>query len=131
MTREENILHQHLGNTNHFKVPAGYFDQLADRVMVKLPEQEARQIDIRTGLTIGRTLRRIAAAVAVVALLGGGAWIALQQQGQGQSRVVAHTAAQATHEHSTASAEDETFDEMANYTMMDNQTIYASLIAEN
>jgi hypothetical protein len=27
--------------------------------------------------------------------------------------------------------EDATFNEMADYTMMDNETIYASLIAEN
>ena len=33
MLKEDNILNSRFGKKNHFQVPAGYFDQLTDRVM--------------------------------------------------------------------------------------------------
>lgn len=137
MINEEKILSSHLGKDNHFKVPEGYFDHLMEQVMEKLPEQEAQVIDIkhRPLATWWKqpAIRKIAAAVALVALLGGGATVALHHQPAHQPASVAQ--AESTHSESMqtrqTSNEDATFDEMANYTMMDNETIYASLIAEN
>ena len=40
MLKKDNILNSRFGKKNHFHVPAGYFDQLTDRVMANLPEQE-------------------------------------------------------------------------------------------
>lgn len=44
MLKEDNILNSRFGKKNHFQVPAGYFDQLTDRVMANLSEQEPRII---------------------------------------------------------------------------------------
>lgn len=128
MTREENILKERFGKENPFKVPDGYFDHLTERIMENLPEQEIRVIDIRSRQTLWQKLplRKIAAAVAVVALLGGGSFWALQHEGN--SKVVAHAK---QHEQKAVSSEDAAFNEMADYAMIDNETIYASLIAEN
>lgn len=128
MTREENILKERFGKQNPFKVPDGYFDHLTERIMENLPEQEIRVIDIRSRQTLWQKLplRKIAAAVAVVALLGGGSFWALQHEGD--SKMVAHAK---QHEQKAVSSEDAAFNEMADYAMIDNETIYASLIAEN
>lgn len=128
MTREENILKERFGKENPFKVPDGYFDHLTERIMENLPEQEVRGIDIRSRQTLWQKmpLRKIAAAVAVVALLGGGSFWALQHEGD--SKMVAHVK---QHEQKAVSSEDAAFNEMADYAMIDNETIYASLIAEN
>lgn len=128
MTREENILKERFGKENPFKVPDGYFDHLTEKIMENLPEQEIRVIDIRSRQTLWQKLplRKIAAAVAVVALLGGGSFWALQHEGD--SKMVAHAK---QHEQKAVSSEDAAFNEMADYAMIDNETIYASLIAEN
>ena len=128
MTREENILKERFGKENPFKVPEGYFDHLTERIMENLPEQEIRVFDIRSRQTLWQKLplRKIAAAVAVVALLGGGSFWALLHEGN--SKVVAHVK---HHEQKAVSSEDAAFNEMADYAMIDNETIYASLIAEN
>ena len=50
MLKEDNILNSRFGKKNHFQVPAGYFDQLTDRVMANLPEQEPRIIHMQPSL---------------------------------------------------------------------------------
>lgn len=128
MTREENILKERFGKQNPFKVPDGYFDHLTERIMENLPEQEIRVIDIRSRQTLWQKLplRKIAAAVAVVALLGGGSFWALQHEGN--SKMVAHAK---QHEQKAVASEEAAFNEMADYAMIDNETIYASLMTEN
>lgn len=128
MTREENILKERFGKENPFKVPDGYFDHLTERIMENLPEQEIRVIDIRSRQTLWQKLplRKIAAAVAITALLGGGTFWALLHEGD--SKMAAHVK---KHEQKAVSSEDAAFNEMADYAMIDNETIYASLIAEN
>lgn len=128
MTREENILKERFGKENPFKVPDGYFDHLTERIMENLPEQEIRVIDIRSRQTLWQKLplRKIAAAVAVVALLGGGSFWAWQHEAN--SKVVAHVK---QHEQKAVTSEEAAFNEMADYAMIDNETIYASLMTEN
>ena len=128
MTREENILKERFGKENPFKVPDGYFDHLTERIMENLPEQEVRVIDIRSRQTLWQKLplRKIAAAVAVVALLGSGSFWAWQHEGN--SMVVAHVK---QHEQKAVASEEAAFNEMADYAMIDNETIYASLMTEN
>lgn len=128
MMKEENILRKRYGKENHFQVPEGYFDKLTEQVMANLPEQEARIISIEEhSLWQRMPWRKIAATIAAVGLLGGGALVAVQQQPAQRSI--------ALDKHQTvkpaAGTDDAAFYEMANYTMMDNETIYASLIAEN
>lgn len=128
MTREENILKERFGKENPFKVPDGYFDHLTERIMENLPEQEIRVIDIRSRQTLWQKLplRKIAAAVAVVALLGGGSFWAWQHEGN--SKGVVHVK---QHEQKAVASEEAAFNEMADYAMIDNETIYASLMTEN
>lgn len=132
MINEEKILASHLGKDNHFKVPEGYFDHLMEQVMDQLPEQEAQIIDFNSSPASWwkhLPLRKIAATVAAVALLGAGGIIALNHLPSHQGNLAQ---AEKAHLKTTSETnEDATFDEMANYTMMDNETIYASLIAEN
>lgn len=135
MIKEEKILTQAMSRDSHFKVPEGYFDQLAEQVMAKLPKQEPRIISIAESSWWHRLpLRKIAASVAVACLLGGGTLVVLHQQ-SAHTHMVASSAALVHAAGSTtlkqASSEDATFNEMANYTMMDNETIYASLVTEN
>lgn len=128
MTREENILKERVGKQNPFKVPDAYFEHLTERIMENLPEQEVPVIDIRSRQTLWQKmpLRKIAAAIAVAALLGGGTFWALQHEGD--SKMLAHAK---KHELKTVSSDDAAFNEMADYAMIDNETIYASLMAEN
>lgn len=131
MINEEKILSSCLGKDNHFKVPEGYFDHLMEQVMGQLPEQEAQVIDIQRHTSAIRwhtpAIRRIAAAVAVVALLGGGIFMTVRHQPTHTSSMAQTGEVQVKQ----VGSEDAAFEEMANYTMMDNETIYASLIAEN
>lgn len=127
MIKEEDILVSRFGKENHFKVPEGYFEQLADKVMERLPEQEARIVPIQPTMWQRLPLRKIAAAVAVVALMGVGSMVGVKHLAT-QQAVVAHDVMQNQNE---SGGDDATFNEMADYTMMDNETIYASLLAEN
>lgn len=146
MIKEEHILNDNLGKSNHFKVPDGYFDQIAASVMAKLPEQEssaegvsvnahgakARLIDIRShALWQHLPLRQIAAAAAIVMLLGAGIWKLNTSTDDSQKHYASASLSPATQKATLKSSEEATFNQMADYTMMDNETIYASLIAEN
>ena len=81
MLKKDNILNSRFGKKNHFQVPAGYFDQLTDRVMANLPEQEPRIIHMQPSLWQRMPIRKIAAAVAVLAAMGGGSVLALKYTG--------------------------------------------------
>ena len=118
MLKEDNILNSRFGKKNHFQVPAGYFDQLTDRVMANLPEQEPRIIHMQPSLWQRMPIRKI-----------GGSVLALKYTGSSKPAMahVDHMVQKAA----VNNNEDATFNEMADYTMMDNETIYASLIAEN
>ena len=74
-------------------------------------------------------LRKIAAAVAVLVVMGGGSVVALKYMGSSKP-AMAHVD-HMVQKGAVNNNEDATFNEMADYTMMDNETIYASLIAEN
>ena len=128
MTREENILKERFGKENPFKVPDGYFDHLTERIMENLPEQQIRVIDIRSRQTLWQKLplRKIAAAVGIIALLGGGSFWALQHDGD--NKIVGHVKKS---EQKAVASEEAAFNEMADYAMIDNETIYASLMTEN
>lgn len=129
--KEEDILLREFGRKNDFTVPDGFFDSFADKLMTQLPEQDnARVIDMRAERWWHRLpMRKIAAAVSAVVILGAGAFGLTRLK----SNDVAHgmiSAAQQKDNHSS-NAEYSTFDQMADYMMIDNQDCYASLVAEN
>jgi len=149
MTNEEKKIKQLFGNENHFHVPEGYFDTLSEQILAKIPEEESAVFGeealvasfepIAQKISLWRRLpvRKIAASVIAAAMLGGGLAFGLRNA-ENQPGTYGHTevaqTAQARHSHhnlSTATSDDAAFEQMADYAMMDNQDIYASLIAEN
>ncbi len=144
MTKEEQILMEQFGRKTSFRVPEGYFDSLADRVMSNIPQVAPSHIDIndhadaadnaKTAKVVPLwhrvATRRAVAAVAIVAMMTGAAigFVRLHHGGHqaqlaAQTNSVQHTAA--------SSSESSMFDEAVEYTMYDNQDIYASLVSES
>ena len=126
--KEEKILIERFGKANHFTVPEGYFDSFADQLMEQLPESAAHVIDIRAQKWWSRIpLRKMAAVIGIGVVLAGGAVMVDHKMAPRQA-IVDRAQMEMPHEGST---EYGTFEQMADYTMMDNQDIYATLVAEN
>lgn len=134
--KEEHILKATLGTRNHFQVPEGYFDELVSKVMASIPESQpvvemqVEHISQRARiLSLWQNAKlRKGAAVACVALLLGGVSV-----GVGTSLSSRNDAQHVFGQNYTpvAQTEDSSFDEAADYTMLDNQEIYASLLSES
>lgn len=155
MTNEEKKMKQLFGKDNHFKVPEEYFGNLANQIMAKIPEQEISCLDtevesrhggsnkvaIKIALWQRIHLRRIAASMAAVVVLGTGLVIGLHSRehlhaqmarmDQNSSVGMMRPGHQIAHSISGTSIDEAEFDQMADYAMIDSQDIYASLIAEN
>lgn len=134
--KEEHILKATLGTRNHFQVPEGYFDELVSKVMASIPESQpvvemqVEHISQRARILSlwQNTMLRKVTAVACVALLLGGVSV-----GVGTSLSSRNDAQHVFGQNYTpvAQTEDSSFDEAADYTMLDNQEIYASLLSES
>ncbi len=128
MMKEEKILKDMFGRENHFTVPEGYFDSFAENLTGMLPESEARMFDMHAQSLWNRLpVRKIAAAASVAAILGAGSLLYVNHRPQ-HNVSIASTQMEQT---GGTGYEYGTFDQMADYTMMDNQDFYASLVAEN
>lgn len=126
--KEEKILIERFGKANHFTVPEGYFDSFADQLMEQLPESAAHVIDIRAQKWWSRIpLRKMAAVIGLGIVLAGGA-VMVDHKMASRQVMVDRAQMEMPHEGST---EYGTFEQMADYTMMDNQDIYATLVAGN
>lgn len=143
MMNEEKKINDIFGKENHFKVPEGYFDNFAEQMMAKIPEQEIDSPEVTdknhqenkakfVHLSLWRRLplRKIAAVLAVTAMLGGGVLYQLQQA-EKKHYVMAHNEAPAIESSHVTDGDDAAFEQMADYTMMDSQDFYAQLVAEN
>lgn len=104
MTQEEQILRETFGKRNCFKVPEGYFEQLTDQVMARLPQQQARTAVLRPWY--------YAAACTLLALVMGSAYYLHQQSAADMV------------------AESNYYEEVADYAMIDNMDIYACITDE-
>jgi len=115
---EEKYVREKLGQKNPFCVPDGYFEQLTLNVMSQLPEEKATVVEMPKRR---RWLRPLvaAAACAAVMMVGVTAW---------QHRSDAQQTEQQTVVAQTQS--DDYFDHLADYAMVDNEDIYASLMEE-
>lgn len=107
MLQEEQILKEKVGQRNCFKVPEGYFDQLAANVLERLPQQEQKA---RTAV-----LRKLlyTAACAIIAVLMGVTYYFHQ-----------------SHSHSEVASESSYYEEVADYAMIDNMDIYVCMAEE-
>lgn len=110
---------------NHFSVPEGYFDTIAQRVMDRIPANEVRMIPAveKKKSTPRRLLwARIGVAAATVAAV-----FTLGMRFMGHDHVQQSPVAAV----STASyTSDENLDAMADYIMVDDQDLYAYLSGE-
>ena len=120
---EEQYLIEKAGKENPFRVPEGYFDTLASQVMARVDAEGAKPREIHLQAKEARTawLRPVLyAAAGVCALLIS---VTAYQHFSSQSD-------EAAKEQVAVYAED-TFEEAADYAMIDNQDIYACLTSDN
>jgi len=120
MVNEEAFLRDKIGQKNPFKIPDGYFDQFADRLMEKLPEQQHKSVLIHR-------LRPLLYAAVFVGVLIIGATLAFKsiQKFDSQSNIALVTNEQ---DESLLNAYSDTYiEDAANYAMIDNEEIYAYL----
>lgn len=137
MIKEEQILKSKYGTQNCFRVPDGYFDELALHVMASVPESQAafdlEPKSVSRGARMVRmwhraAVRKVAVVACAVLLLGVatiGVSTSFSPSQAGKSAVSTGWTSSMMH------SEDSSFDEVADYTMLDNQDIYASLLSES
>lgn len=118
MFSEEEYIKSKLGSRNPFTVPEGYFEQLTAQVMEKLPEQKPKRP------AIIRYLRPVLYAAACICLAVFG--IAIYQNLDRQSA----DTLQSNIPQMSMEYNDAFIDEAADYAMLDNEDIYASLLAD-
>jgi hypothetical protein len=125
MMNEEQLIKQIMGDKPSFRVPEGYFDNLAARVMDNLPEQQV-EVELPVAKKSAKTLilRRVMLAAACVCAVVFSTYILLNNQEQPEQMAV-NVVNPPTMEEASAY-----FDEAADYAMLDNQDIYACLISD-
>ena len=126
---EEEYLNSRMGKKNPFVVPEGYFEQLTQQVMDKLPQEEEKKKPAK--VAVMKQLRPwlyaaacicIGVFIAALAFNNRSEVVAPQTAGQ----QIAAVAEQAEEDYYT----DSYIEEEAEYAMIDNQEIYACLMAD-
>ena len=116
MQKEDIKIRNQFGAENHFQVPEGYFDDLAASVMQHIPDDQAKIIKMQTPawrrhiVAISAAAASVAAAVCLVFVLE-----------SNPAHSPSHLAAQ----HTTMQQDNSNIDAMVNYTMIDNDDMYA------
>ena len=118
MNKEDQEIRERFGHENPFRVPAGYFDQLAERVMSQLPERSAQeefhspshQVTLRPWLYA-------AACTALVAVMGASFLFYHSSSTSAEEQTIA----------TTSGIDSQYMEEAADYVMLDNAEIYACL----
>ena len=122
MEKEEKYIEATFGRKAPFKVPEGYFDDLASRLMERLPEQGKAQPVVVCHMrpSAWRRWRKaiaVAAASVAVAMMGVGAYVHHETHASSRAQL-AGAASQATSSYSSVDA-------FADYAMLDTDDIYA------
>ena len=122
MMNEEEYLNSKLGKKNPFTVPEGYFEQLTAQVMEKLPEKQVAKTAVIKRL---RPWLYAAACICVGVFVASIAFNNNNEEVRKQMQM-----ATAEQEYVESYYSDNYIDEEATYAMVDNQDIYAYLLAE-
>ncbi len=109
---EEQYIEQRVGRRSPFSVPEGFFDSFADEMVRSLPERRPRV----KSFWLRPTFYAVAASLCGLLI---GAAVYLHQFESSQQTAVQTVAVQ--------DQGDSSFDEAADYAMLDNQDIYACL----
>lgn len=117
MRSEEEFIEARFGRKRPFKVPEGYFESIESRVMKQLPERKKERFGLRMFV---RRYYRYAVAVAAsvcIAIFGTALYI---NKSNSNGELISNVAT-----FNEAQNESHTIDYVAEYTMMDNDDIYA------
>lgn len=133
MMYEEDYLRKKMGVRNPFTVPEGYFEGLTEQVMSRLPVQAADSGDSGLPKPVAKTavMRRLrpwlyaAACLFVAVFVAAAVFNSKQADQQTAERKVAQIEQQGISYYS-----DNYIEEEADYAMIDNQEIYACLLAD-
>ena len=126
MMNEEEYLKSKVGNRNPFTVPEGYFEQLAQQVMDRIPAV-TQELKPAPKKAIFRQLRPwlYAAACICVGVFTAGVLFNSQNDNSKELQQMATLEQENINYYS-----DNYIDEEADYAMFDNQEIYACLLAD-
>lgn len=120
MMNEEKYIIERVGKENPFRVPEGYFDSLASEVMARVDASEApaprkaRQVWLRPVLYAAASVCALFISVAAYQSFSS----------QPSAKPIAQQVEAAIHQG------EDSFDEAADYLMVDNQDIYACLSSD-
>lgn len=123
MITEDKDIRKQYGADNHFSVPEDYFDNLTDRVMAAMPEQEPHSIAVHQSIWVRLRPVILAAACICVAIFSITVYFAQSDKGS-SSDVQAHQKMQ------IQATSDAYVNAAADYAMMDNTDIYACITGE-
>ncbi|MBR6998228.1 MAG: hypothetical protein IKI19_05430 [Prevotella sp.] len=126
MMNEEEYLKSKVGNRNPFTVPEGYFEQLAQQVMDRIPAT-TQELKPAPKKTVFKQLRPwlYAAACICVGVFTAGVLFNSQNDNSKELEQMATLEQENINYYS-----DNYIDEEADYAMFDNQEIYACLLAD-
>lgn len=116
MDKSDQVLRRKFGSKAPFRVPDGYFDHFANEFMDKLPEQKARIVSISPWWHYYRPAMFVAACICGV-VMSFGVYLHTSHFSN-EAKINVHM----------ESLSNNTIDQMADYTMLDNEEIYASLV---
>ena len=123
--KEELYLIEKVGKQNPFKVPEGYFDTLTSQIMAKVDAEGAaleKPAKVKTAKTVWLRPLLYAAACGVCLIVSVASYMSYEDKSDvAPAEKIA--AVQQTFD-------DYSFDEAADYVMMDNQDIYACLVSD-
>ena len=118
-----NIDLEKYNDRGQFKVPEGYFDTLADRIMANIPESPKQKKQKKAKIISLNTRLKYAVAAAIVGAVIGGTTIRLYQQGTKIANLNTNT--EMTNNSETYS--DEYVNDYIDYAMVDDNDIYEYL----
>lgn len=116
MDKSDKILRRKFGSKVPFRVPDAYFENFTNDFMDKIPKQKARILNIRPWWYHYRSAMLAAACFCGISISFGVYFHKLHISNEPIAK---------TH---IESASNNTIDQMADYTMLDNEEIYASLV---
>ena len=121
MGTEDKFLKEQFGNKRPFKVPDGYFENLASQIMEKLPERDVKVAQKQKKPSVWRIYRYVAVAACLCAIM----FSVLIYLDKAQKGVSPELQSSVTYD-----SYYDVVDYVTDYGMMDNDDIYA-LLSEN
>ena len=132
MMNEEDYLNSRMGKNNPFTVPEGYFEQLTKQVMDKIPQAvitEMKPEKKPARVAVMKRLRPWLYAAACICVAVFIAAIAFNDRSEMATPQAASQQLAVNNQSDYGYYSDSYIDEEAEYAMIDNQEIYACLMA--